>query len=257
MMKTNWPEGRRCAVSLTYDDAFDSHWREVAPKLSERGFRGTFYTPIRASLWEHAAEWRKVAEAGHELGNHTVFHPCRRAPESENYGRFDRYDLSRYTLEELAQEVGVANAYLELLDGQSVRTYGNTCHNVTVGRGADEVSITPVLQRFFPAARGGRKSDFRASSLDGIDFYEVGCVSSHSSAELKLAVDHARECGGWLVICLHGVADKEERLQIARKEHDAVLEYLAADTSTWVASVRDVATWLNPKTVNANAEPGS
>ncbi len=239
-----WPEEKRCAVSLTYDDAFDSHWSEVAPALERRGFRGTFYTPIRPSLWKSAEHWKKVAQAGHELGNHTVFHPCRRAPDTESYQSFDRHDLSRYSLEEFEREVEVANAFLQLLDGQSLRTYGNTCHNTTVGRGADEVSITPALRRLFSAARGARRFELVASATSGLDLFEVGCISSHHFEDLKRGIDHARETHGWLIICLHDVADQEERLRIARTVHEAVLDYLAADESTWVAPVRDVAAWL-------------
>jgi len=242
-----WPEGKGCAVSLTYDDAFESHWREVAPALEERGFRGTFYTPIRPSLWNHAEQWRKVAQAGHELGNHTVFHPCRRPPESENYKGFDRFDLSRYTLEEFEREVAVANAYLQLLDGQPWRTYGHTCYDMTVGRGSDEVSVTPVVRKHFSAARGARRLEFAASAIDGINLFEIGAVSSYHFEDFKRGIDHARESQGWLIIALHDVAEREERLRIARTEHEALLDYLATDDSIWLNSVRDVAAWIAPR----------
>lgn len=235
------PEGKTCAVSLTYDDAFDAHWQEVAPELERRGFRGTFYTPIRASLWNNAAEWRKVAEAGHELGNHTVFHPCRRKPDAPDYEAFTRNDLSRFTLEEFQRELEVANAYLQLLDGRSERTYGNTCHNTTVGRGEAETSITPVLEKLFPAARGPRKEAFEASDPATLNIHEIGCISSHQSSLLKQGIDHALESGGWLVICLHTVGPEEARLCMARKEHDAMLDYLVAHPEIWVAPVVEVA----------------
>ena len=38
-----WPEGRRCAVSLTYDDALPVHYEHVGPRLEAHGLRGTFY----------------------------------------------------------------------------------------------------------------------------------------------------------------------------------------------------------------------
>lgn len=242
-----WPEEKCCAISLSYDDAFESHWREVAPELEQRGFRGTFYTPIRSVFWEYAEEWKQVAKNGHELGNHTVFHPCRRPTDGPTYGVFDRYDLSRYSLDEFRNEIEVANAFLKLVDGRSQRTYGNTCHNMTVGRDDQEISITPVLQELFPAARGARRNTLAATELETLNLHEIGCVSSHSFADLKQSIDHAKQSGGWLVICLHDVADKEERLRIARSEHTALLDYLVQD-SIWVAPVIDVALQLNKRT---------
>ena len=65
-------------VCLTYDDALPVHRQVVAPLLAERGLRGTFYIPAaRDDLHEHLADWRRVAEMGHELGNHSCFHTCR------------------------------------------------------------------------------------------------------------------------------------------------------------------------------------
>lgn len=240
----SWPEGKTCAVSLTYDDAFTSHWSEVAPELERRGFRGTFYTPIRAAFWQHVEEWRQVAAKGHELGNHTVFHPCRRPIDGPTYDTFDRNDLSRFSLDEFRSEVEVANAFLKLVDGRSERTYGNTCHNTTVGRGESETSITPVLKELFPAARGARRSAFVSSELRALNYYEIDCVSSHSFADLKQGIDHALESGGWLIICLHGVAEEEGRLLIARSEHTALLDYLTQKPKAWVAPVYDVAVRL-------------
>ncbi|MCC5843850.1 MAG: hypothetical protein JJU05_06320 [Verrucomicrobia bacterium] len=48
--------GRRAAVSLTYDDCMDCHLDLVAPALEARGFRGTFYTPVNATLMERMDE---------------------------------------------------------------------------------------------------------------------------------------------------------------------------------------------------------
>ncbi len=65
-------------ICLTYDDALPIHREVVAPLLAERGLRGTFYIPAaRDDLHVNLDGWRKVAQLGHELGNHSCFHPCR------------------------------------------------------------------------------------------------------------------------------------------------------------------------------------
>jgi peptidoglycan/xylan/chitin deacetylase (PgdA/CDA1 family) len=235
-----WPQGKRGAVSLTYDDALECHWQEVAPALEQRGFRGTFYTPIRESLWQHAARWRKVAESGHELGNHTIFHPCRRPSGTKT----DRDDLRAYSLEDLQRELEVANAFLHLIDGKELRTYGNTCHHNTVGSEGAEVPMEPLLASMFSAARGPRHMAPISMNPETLDLHKVGCVSSHQFSVLKQGIEHAAETGGWIIICLHGVAEHEERLRIARSEHEALLDHLAGRSEIWVSPVTEIAETL-------------
>src|SRR6187549_2205138 len=74
--KTPW-NGKKCAVVLTYDDALNVHLDNVVPLLDSLGLKATFYlSAYFPGCKERIAEWRKVAAHGHELGNHTLFHPC-------------------------------------------------------------------------------------------------------------------------------------------------------------------------------------
>ena len=73
-----WPKGRQGAVSITYDDALTCHHQLVAPAWEAVGLRATFYTPIRSTFMQETEAWRAVAAKGHELGNHSLFHPCRK-----------------------------------------------------------------------------------------------------------------------------------------------------------------------------------
>ena len=71
-----WPEGKKAAVILTYDDNLKSHHEVVMPQLEAKGFRGTFFLygyPMKA---EDIPQWRDVSKRGHELGNHSMFHQC-------------------------------------------------------------------------------------------------------------------------------------------------------------------------------------
>ena len=48
-----WPDGQRCAVSLTYDDALPVHHQVVAPLLTARKFTATFNMGLLTFLWHH------------------------------------------------------------------------------------------------------------------------------------------------------------------------------------------------------------
>lgn len=52
----DWPEGKRGAVSLTYDDALPVHYERVAPLLEDHGLRATFYTNV-LSLGANPEAW--------------------------------------------------------------------------------------------------------------------------------------------------------------------------------------------------------
>ena len=90
-----FPDGRKAALSYTFDDGMVEHPRVAAPLLAKYGFRGTFFI-IPGLTEEHEAavtvpsqynagtrlsrqiagweDWREVAKMGHEIGNHSWSH---------------------------------------------------------------------------------------------------------------------------------------------------------------------------------------
>jgi len=78
--------GKKCAVALTYDDGLNVHLDKVIPVLDSAGFKGTFYlTGCREGVSRRIEDWRKAAARGHELGNHTLFHPCVAVANGRDY----------------------------------------------------------------------------------------------------------------------------------------------------------------------------
>src|SRR6266704_3129720 len=68
---------KQCAVVLTYDDAINADLDNVLPVLDSLNLKATFYligsSPVVAARMQ---QWREAALHGHELGNHSLFHPC-------------------------------------------------------------------------------------------------------------------------------------------------------------------------------------
>ena len=96
-------------VSLSFDDALDEHLDFAVPILGEHGLTGTFYVPLSASgFTTRLDEWRAAAAGGHELGNHTIFHPADRRKPWVRPGN----EIDRYTLDRMQQELDVANRLL-------------------------------------------------------------------------------------------------------------------------------------------------
>src|SRR5688572_1244523 len=75
-----WPGGAQAALCLTYDDGLPSHIYTVATMLNRYTFKGTFFPTLAASSINNDLDkWKSLARDGHELGNHTIYHPCRKS----------------------------------------------------------------------------------------------------------------------------------------------------------------------------------
>ena len=73
---TTWPDNRKGAVSLGFDDGCPSHLSVAVPALNARGFKGTFFLMSGDGSWSPDWNaWRDVAAQGHEIGSHTKTHP--------------------------------------------------------------------------------------------------------------------------------------------------------------------------------------
>ena len=101
----SWPGDAQAAVSLSYDDGVDSGLDQATPDLERVGFRGTFYLPTGNSrVVARKTDWKNAFLNGHEIGNHTVKHPCR-GPGHEHH-------LEAYTPAGLRKEILAAATWL-------------------------------------------------------------------------------------------------------------------------------------------------
>jgi sialate O-acetylesterase len=230
-------------VSLTFDDGLPVHPELVAPALEARGLRGSFYLHIATAPTSDPLPWRALAERGHELGNHTLFHPCRGRP---GWDWLDpAFDLRSYTPVRFQQEVRVANAFLKLIDGRSERTFATTCYDTHLGEGDGETAIADLIRSDFVAARG-RRTDKPAIISGDLDLMNLDCLQADGLplAELIDAVRVARERGGWLILVFHGIGPGTHFLFSEPATLNRLLDYLAAQADVWAAPLIEIAKWV-------------
>src|SRR5579871_5110270 len=116
-----WPAGTRAAVSLTFDDARPSQLDRGLPILDAHGVKATFYvTP--ANVERRVDAWAQAAGEGHEIGNHTLSHPC-----SGNFFWARANALEDYTLNRMDADLAAANARVEELLGITPQTFAYPC----------------------------------------------------------------------------------------------------------------------------------
>ena len=96
--------------------------------------------------------WQAAATRGHEVGNHTVDHPC-----SCNFDFGDSH-LEGMSLDDIAHTIDVATRRLDALipeQGGARRSFCYPCYQTFVGVGVEKQSYIPVVAERFLAARGG------------------------------------------------------------------------------------------------------
>lgn len=231
-----WPGNARCAVSLSFDDARLSAIDTGVPLLDRFGVKGTFYV-VPEHVEKRREAWRSAAEQGHEMGNHTVNHPC-----SGNFAFIQQRGtaVEEYTLEGMEQELIDANARIEAMLGVRPRTFAYPCAQTFVGRGAQRRSYVPVVAQHFEIGRCG----FNECAADPsyCDLAAVPAISMDNASweELEPVLADVATRGSWLILLGHEVAQR------GRQGVDAtVLEKLCAygtapENGVWLDTVANV-----------------
>lgn len=233
--------GRPSAVCLTYDDALNVHLDTVVPLLDSLGFRATFYiSGSFPGFTSRLAEWRTVAARGNELGNHTLFHPC----EGKRPGREwvqPLYDLTSYTVQRMADEIGMMDVLLRAVDGKARRTFAYPCGDTTAG----DSSYVGYIRGRFPGARGVAG---KMQQMHDIDPYDIGCfmINGQSGDELIALVKKAIKNKALLVLLFHGVGG-EHSINVTSQAHRQLLQFLRENANDiWVAPLIDIVEYMKP-----------
>lgn len=240
-----WPKGCRAAVSLSYDDGIPNHPQVVAPALEAHGIRGTFYTPLKSDLMQNPLTWRALAGRGHELGNHTVFHPCWNVKGEYDSWLSNDFNLENYTAESWLDEVRTANEALSLVDGRHERTFGNTCWDNYIGPRSAPICLEPLIEQVFLAARGVETT--HPVNLVHPNFNNLGTIScdERSFGDFTPELDEILDSGGWVIYTFHGVGQGSHNLYIDTTEHLRLLDFLREHSrQIWTAPVIDVVNFL-------------
>ncbi len=233
-----WPAGKRAAVSLTFDDARTSQPNGGAAVLDQYGVKGTFFI-VPGTAKESLEGWKKVVASGHEIGNHSLNHPC-----SGNFPWARSKAIENYSLEQMRAELMDANKSIESLLGVKSEVFAYPCGQKYVGRGRDTKSYVPLVAELFLLGRGWLDEgpndpafcDFAqltGMEMDGKDF----------DAILPL-IENARKNQQWLVLAGHEMGEsgtQTTRLSMLKK----LMEY-AKDPANevWIAPAGVVAKYV-------------
>lgn len=234
-----WPNAHRAALSLSFDDGRSSQVDAGLPALAQAGLKVTFYV-VPSAIEKRQTAWRAAVQAGHEIGSHSLMHPC-----TGNFAWSRQKALEEYTLPRMDKELDEASRAIERIAGVKPTTFAYPCGQTFVGRGAGTTSYVPLVSRRFLAGRGWLGE--AANDPSFVDLSQVIGVSMDNQelAELKPMLDEAIEQGKWLVLAGHDIGDQPGR-QVTRVSFLRALgEYVkASERGVWVAPVGIVADWI-------------
>ncbi|MEW6993053.1 polysaccharide deacetylase family protein [Colwelliaceae bacterium MEBiC 14330] len=231
----SWPNNTLAAVSLSYDDALNSQLDNAIPALNKYGFKGSFYLTLASpSFQERKQEWQTIAQQGHELGNHTINHACRKSLPNRNWVAPNN-DLDNKSVIELVTEINLANRILKKIDKQNLRTFALPCGD-RLANGKDYLAeISPLFV--------GIKSNVASipKHMKNVNIKRVSVISAENLTGEQL-IDLVKEAGshGTMVnFTFHGVGG--DHLSISSQAHKSLLAFLAKNKNDyWVDTFRNI-----------------
>jgi peptidoglycan/xylan/chitin deacetylase (PgdA/CDA1 family) len=234
-----WPEGHRAAVSLTYDDGLDSQLDFAVPDLQDANFKATFFL-TRENMEEKLTEWQAAWRLGHEVGNHSVTHPCKlRLCTSNVFG-----DTEIEPMETFLDQNFTADRF---------RSYAYPCGLIGLGQGGLHQRIARyehVLRGRVAAARtvSGLANDPLQATASPLLLH--GYEPTWDVDDPRLAFHYVSRTvarGGWAILVFHDVLGaRKADGETSRRSHRAILGWLA-DQPVWVAPLGEVFQYVSAR----------
>ncbi|MCP1385913.1 polysaccharide deacetylase family protein [Runella salmonicolor] len=236
-----WPEGKRVALSLSFDDARLSQV-DVGTKLFDKyGVKATFFV-LTSSVSKRLDAWKQAIANGHEIGNHTEQHPC-----SGNFPWAKPKALEEYTLDKMKSELIRTNKALEAQLGITPKVFAYPCGQTFVGRGMNTKSYIPLIAELFSVGRGWLDegpndptfcdmAQLTGMEMDGKEFEQILPI-----------IENAKKTGHWVVLAGHEVGEsgnQTARVAMLRK----LCEYAQNPANgVWIAPIGTVAKYVQEK----------
>lgn len=252
MMEFSWPQKQCGAVSLTFDDGMESHLNKAIPILEAHGLQGAFYVNPNEAFLAQSDQWIGAHERGHEIGNHTVSHPC-----SENFAfitQSGRRPLESFSLDDMAHELTTAQQLLvDLLGEPGPLSFAYPCYQPYIGKGEARQSYVPLVARRFVAGRGRGEMPNDPLRCDPAYLWSFPCERMTGAQMVGLA-EEAIAAGRWTIMTFHGI--HEGHLSVADRDFEMLCAHLATHRErVWTPTVAECALYLG-KVQAAHATPG-
>ncbi len=236
-----WPEGKKMALSLTFDDARLSQIDKGIPLLDKYGVKGTFYVSPNSML-QRLDGWKNAVKNGHDIGNHSLVHPC-----TGNFFWARERALEDYSILSMKNELDSASIFIKNTLGIDPVSFAYPCGQKFIGKGVNTKSYIPVIASTFESGRGWL--DESANDPSWCDMAQLTGreLDGKSFEQILEFIEAAKAAGQWLVLAGHEM--NTDGFQTSRLETlEAICQY-ASDPANgiWIDNVHNIAAYIKEK----------
>ena len=232
-----WKDFKPAAVSYTFDDNLANQITTVVPLLNQYGYTATFY--IVTSWSPNWAQYKVMANAGHEIGSHTVSH------------------TSLNTLSTASQQTELANSQSIIASNIGIKPLTLAYPNCNAG----DATLT---SQYYIAARN---CSGQINSSSPADFNNISSIITGSQGSVQTAdqfnskASSAVSSKGWLVWLTHEIDNGSGYSPTSSSAISGSLQYLNQNSASfWVCSFVNVVKYIkerNAATVSVVSDNGS
>ena len=235
----SWPEGKKAALCLSFDDARLSNVDVGLDLFKKYGVAVTYYV-VPSGVRQRLDQWKQAVRDGHEIGNHTLVHPC-----SENFDWARSKGLETYNLAAMRRELTAANREIQELLGVTPASFAYSCGQTYVGRGAQTQSYVPLVAELFESGRGWL--DEAPNDPMFADFSQLMGVESDGKdfeTQIRPMLDEAVKNGKWLILGGHEIGVSGPQTTRV-KMLEALIQYAQRPNSgIWLTTVGEAARYV-------------
>ncbi|HKI89889.1 MAG TPA: glycoside hydrolase family 3 N-terminal domain-containing protein, partial [Draconibacterium sp.] len=236
-----WPSGKKMGLSLTFDDARLSQIDNGIPLLDKYNVKATFYVSPD-NMMERIDGWKKAVKNGHEIGNHSLVHPC-----SGNFAWARSKAIEDYTIQSMYAELDSASQIIKNELGVTATSYAYPCGQTFVGKAKETKSIVPLISSMFESGRTWL--DEAPNDPVYCDMAQITGVEldGKSFDEVKTLIENAKENGSWLVLAGHEMGEGGNQTSLLNTI-EAICKY-ATDPANeiWIDKVHSIAEYVKEK----------
>ena len=237
----HWPEGKKMGLSLTFDDARLTQVDKGIPLLDKYGVKATFYLSPD-NMMQRLEAWKKAVTGGHDIGNHSLLHPC-----TGNFAWSKDKALEDYTLQDMNRELDSASNLIKKMLGIHSVSFAFPCGQTFVGRGNITKSYIPVISAKFETGRGWLNEGPNdpafcdMSQLTGME------LDGKSFEQIKKLIEEVKSKGQWLVLAGHEMNEGGFQTSLLTTI-EAICKY-ASDPGNgiWIDNIHNIAAYVKEK----------
>jgi peptidoglycan/xylan/chitin deacetylase (PgdA/CDA1 family) len=185
---------------------------------------------------EQLAGWKEAIKEGHEIGNHSMTHPC-----TGNYTFSRNNALENYTLDMIADDIEQADNFIQKNLNIKANSFAYPCGQKFVGRGRDLKTYIPLIADWFISGRGwlGENSNdpliCDMSQLLGTE------SDGKTFVELKVLIEKTAAEGRWLILAGHEMDDGGRQTTLLSSLESLCKYAKVPENGIWIDTVENIA----------------